>query len=118
MATAQTIIDVQNGKLFMTVLGETVEFQLKRTIEEEQCLDSTGAEDPKTCLGVKMKSRRKKKPKPCPKKQPSPKPKFDDTGGYEELQLQLLGYLIPRKGELSRHERITGHAVEGVLDMH
>ncbi|KAL5745795.1 hypothetical protein ACOSP7_026941 [Xanthoceras sorbifolium] len=102
MATAQTIIAVQNGKLFMTVLGETVEFQLKRMIEEEQCLDSTGAEDPKTCLGVKMKSRRKKKPKPC----------------YEELQLQLLGYLIPRKGELSRHERITGHAVEGVLDMH
>ncbi|KAL5854342.1 hypothetical protein ACOSQ4_004144 [Xanthoceras sorbifolium] len=32
MATAQTIINVQNGKLSMTVLGETVEFQVFDTI--------------------------------------------------------------------------------------
>ncbi|KAL5826980.1 hypothetical protein ACOSQ3_018826 [Xanthoceras sorbifolium] len=118
MVVAQTIIDVQNRKLSMTVLGETVDFQLERVIEEEQCLDTIGVEDPKTGLGVKKKSRRKKKPKPCPNKSPGPKPKFDDTEGCKELQLQLLGYLNPRRGELSRHERIIGHAADGILDVH
>ncbi|KAL5773599.1 hypothetical protein ACOSQ2_013523 [Xanthoceras sorbifolium] len=112
MATAQTIIDVQNGKLSMTVLRETFEFQLEKEIEEDQTVD------PKIGLGVKQNSKRKNKPKPCPNKPLGPKPNFDDIGGCEELQLQLLGYLNPMKGELSRHRQIVDHAADGVLDMH
>ncbi|KAL5811940.1 hypothetical protein ACOSQ3_026890 [Xanthoceras sorbifolium] len=100
----------------MTVLGKTVEFQ--REIEKEQRLSSTRAEDLKTGLGVKKKSKRKKKPKLCPNKSPDPKPKSDEKGGKDELQLQLLGYLNPRRGELSMYERIASHAADGVLDVH
>ncbi|KAL5813718.1 hypothetical protein ACOSQ3_024488 [Xanthoceras sorbifolium] len=117
MATAQRIIDLQNGKLSMTVLGETVEFQLERAIEEEQRLSNTGAEDPKTGFGVNKNSKRKNKPKPCPNKSLYTKPKSDEKGGKYKLQLLLLGYLNPRKRELSMHERITGHAADGVLDV-
>ncbi|KAL5825372.1 hypothetical protein ACOSQ3_021435 [Xanthoceras sorbifolium] len=109
MATAQTIIDVQNGKLSMTVLGDTFEFQH---------MSKPGATDSKAGLGVKKQAKEKKKPKPCPNKLPNPKPEFDDIGGCEKLQIQLLGYLNPMRGGLSRHKRITGHATDGVLDVY
>ncbi|KAL5833293.1 hypothetical protein ACOSQ3_016967 [Xanthoceras sorbifolium] len=115
-ANMQTIIDVWNGKLSMTILGETIEFQ--RTIEEEQRLSSPGATDPKTGLGVKKKAKLKKKPKLCPNKPPNPKLEFDDIGGCDELQMQLLDYLNPKRGALSRHERIAGYSANGVLDVH
>ncbi|KAL5756651.1 hypothetical protein ACOSQ2_021397 [Xanthoceras sorbifolium] len=112
MATAQTIIDVQNRKLSMTVLGETIEFQ------EEQHLSIPGAADSKIGLGVKNKAKQKKKPKPCLNKLPDPEPEFDDIEGCEKLHMQLLGYLNLKRGALSRHERIAGYAANGVLDVH
>ncbi|KAL5767536.1 hypothetical protein ACOSQ2_014319 [Xanthoceras sorbifolium] len=110
MATAHTIIDVQNGKLSMTVLGETVEYQ--------QCLSITGVENSKTGLGVKQKVKQKKKPKPCSNKPPNLKPGFEEFGGFVKLHRQLLGWLNPKRRGLKKHERIACHAGDGVLDVH
>ncbi|KAL5855302.1 hypothetical protein ACOSQ4_005104 [Xanthoceras sorbifolium] len=119
MATAQTIIDVQYEKLSMTILGETIEFQLERELEEEQRLSSIGAEDDlKTSLGVEEELKRQEEPKLCPNKPPDPKPKFDENGGHEKLQWQQLGDIDAMHGEQNRQERIVGYATVGVLNVH
>ncbi|KAL5766100.1 hypothetical protein ACOSP7_016717 [Xanthoceras sorbifolium] len=92
MVTAQTIIDVQNGKLSITVLGETDELEdlleLERELEEAQRLGSTGAEDDlETGLGVVEKKKLQKEIQQCPNKLQNPKPSFNENGRNEELQL-------------------------------
>ncbi|KAL5781717.1 hypothetical protein ACOSP7_006746 [Xanthoceras sorbifolium] len=116
MATAQTIINVQNGKLSMTVLGKTIEFQLERA--EEQCLSSTGVADIKPGLGVKKKVKQKKEPKPSSNKPPDDELDFEEYGGYLKLKKQLLLWMHGKRKQLSRHEQIAGHVGDGVLDVH
>ncbi|KAL5758216.1 hypothetical protein ACOSP7_020827 [Xanthoceras sorbifolium] len=113
MVTVKTIIDVQNEKLFMTVLDETVEFQLtkdeledllelERELKEEekterQRLGSAEGEDgPKTCLGVKVKEKQlKAKAKHCRNKPRGPKPNLEERAREEELLLLSTGSVDP-----------------------
>ncbi|KAL5756393.1 hypothetical protein ACOSQ2_021139 [Xanthoceras sorbifolium] len=133
MMTVKMIIDVQNEKLFMTVLGETVEFQdeledlleLERELEEEEKIErqrlgsAEGEDGAKTCLGVKVKKKQlKAKAKHCRNKPRGPKPNLEERAREEELQLLSTGSvdLISDSKWLRKH--LAGHPDDNVLDVH
>ncbi|KAL5840559.1 hypothetical protein ACOSQ4_013167 [Xanthoceras sorbifolium] len=123
MVTAKTIINVQNRKLSMTVLRETVEFQdlleLERELEEAQRLGSTRAnDDPETGLRVEEKQKLQVETQPCSNKLQNSKPNFDENGRNEELQLRQMGDIDPILSEQRRQARIAGHAIDNDLDVH
>ncbi|KAL5739267.1 hypothetical protein ACOSQ2_028447 [Xanthoceras sorbifolium] len=132
MATAKTIIDVQNRKLYMTVLGESVEFQdeskelleLKRELEkgeneERPCLGSTkGKDDLEIGLEVVKKRQLEVESKPCRNKPCRPKPNLEERVREEELQLLNTSSVDLISDCKWLREHLAGHADDSVLDVH
>ncbi|KAL5818743.1 hypothetical protein ACOSQ4_022585 [Xanthoceras sorbifolium] len=108
MATAKTIINVLNGKLSMTVLGETVKFQftkdeledlleLERELEEEEKAErhrlgsAEGEDDLETGLGVDQTKQLKVEAKPCRNKPHRLEPNLEKRVHEEEMKLLNMG---------------------------
>ncbi|KAL5848437.1 hypothetical protein ACOSQ3_006472 [Xanthoceras sorbifolium] len=105
IATTKKIIDMQNGKLSITVLGETFTMdelnellELEREVEkkevereenaERHCLGNTqGKDNLEISLGVVKKRQLEAESKPCKNKPRRPKPNLEEMMRKEELQL-------------------------------
>ncbi|KAL5781284.1 hypothetical protein ACOSP7_006313 [Xanthoceras sorbifolium] len=130
MATAKTIIDVQNGKLSITVMGEIVEFQftmdelnelleLEIELEKEElekaenaerhCLGSTEGKDGlEIDLGVVKKRYKPRRPKPS----------LEEMTCEEELQLLNTSSEDPISDSKWLREHLAGHVDDNILDVH
>ncbi|KAL5851345.1 hypothetical protein ACOSQ3_006463 [Xanthoceras sorbifolium] len=124
IATAKTIIYVQNGKLSITVLGETIEFQLGIELEKEEnaerhCLGSTEGKDGlKISLGVVKNRQLEAKAKLCKSKPHRPKPNLEEMTRKEELQLLNTSSEDPISDSKWLREHLTGHADDSIIDVH
>ncbi|KAL5756676.1 hypothetical protein ACOSQ2_021422 [Xanthoceras sorbifolium] len=123
IATAKTIIDVQNGKLSMIVLDKTDELkdllELERKLGEIQCLGNVGAKDgPETDLGVDEKKHLQAKAQPCLNKPCRPKPNLEESVCEEELKLLKMGDMDPMEGDEGMWACLAGYAADIILDVH
>ncbi|KAL5848428.1 hypothetical protein ACOSQ4_006441 [Xanthoceras sorbifolium] len=112
IVTAKTIIYVQNVKLSITVLGETIEFQF--TMDELNELLELGIELEKEENNRQLEA----KAKLCKSKPHRPKPNLEEMTRKEELQLLNTSSEDPITDSKWLREHLAGHADDIIIYVH